>query len=1658
MPNLQGIPINQIFRGGESMRKLCSIMASLALCFSLFSASAFAAESTGNIETAVPTNPTLTSLSNLTDNSQRVVTDGLYVDIYYPTDINTYIPEFTLELWDVQTDKLISTAIGNSQSYQNGKYRLIFNHPGYRLGDELALILRKTDGIIEEINFNGYHLKLNTHVKFTIDSFDYYEGDNDERAFRDLTATKLHPLTASLVTNPKKIGLSLQSESGVPLKKTPVEIKLLEGKGSFQATSDDNGMIWLDTDKLTWKFLVSSKGLTAINDSDKAEVELPAPVVAGTQKSAVILPIVFKSAASESDSKIAVSLSTDANIDLSKAWSEFDLTLTDANGVTSTHSLNLDSSTIQGLADGQYKIEVTNAKYADVKLASDSLTIQGGKGGIKGTIQPKHVLEISKDGDPYNFSVINVTKIADKKYTGTKPQTFAVTPGESYMIKDNDTGKVETVAIDAKSPITRVVLGAGVVFGGSASTPHTGDPIIYLVILFVVSAIIAFGGLMGYMENRKKSIAKTKMMSLLLVATLVTSLFSAVMPTSAYASDANVGGTDPATGNATSSTPAGTFQVSDQIAVLQFGFIPNKVKSSGEKVLSASSGVADLEDPFKFDYEDLMFYMAPSKVSDTLWRKQGSGLITFKRGIGVKTLYGDNPLYPNSPAGKSREELMKRTLEYADLARNRDPNYKTNYFKQIIGEVLYNIDPKNPNRSLSGLGSDRVIGEALKTMIEDYITNRKDESEIDAQIIGSLMFGGYLDLIKSRGILTGDEFIAFEQLMRDKFKKGELIFFAQTVIGISVKDSRSAFDREYAFIPMHQATDWYLWTRQVARPTDTVVQGLTANREYEAVSKGGATTAEQGSLSPYKENGNLPFSFRTYARDYYARTLKPVTDSVPMSTDASVNPFGGWGFQPWGYGDSEQVNTPAIDAQLNVTVVDKDGNPTNEVFNVPVNGWTEHSERYLGVLGVGNDSDSVIRGGMEVTYKGKTYKILPDEDARFTLVDKKDNENINKAVLTKEAVGEDLTIPVPSPGASTWEIRLGYDTPLPLDLNKYLGGDASSGSSSVENKYEGTGEFSNAQITLFVQAREAAPKNEKVESKLEVPQWRLSKYWGDISPSAKNPATFSLQLPIETFRNPSVSPSGVTFKLLNPNLSQVPWAISRAKLFNDTPYRSFSPYNTSAEFNLAGDLLALKDNGTISNNKFASWINDITLFDNRIGSASVGSPEGQATVTKSFLFQYGVDSGVDPFRYTEDKQVPDYYHDTPFGGHWHYKWEPRTANATSNYDTADYDTTVTFQRYIPKDSAAPKTFENASESVNGKHWETNQSTETLKVNPEVLMAYDDHNGNTSVAFVAGDRLRPIKPVTYNVAQFVNVEVEPMVTGTSVATDSNAKQLATSLNASGKEVLYKGSAVTTSFDVKGQLELKTFALDIGNSALKNAWNPGTTYSTDEINEAFVSKYATKDEATGKWKVTLDADGKLVIGGKEYGGKQGKVVAEQSNQDVKMYVLEVRGGKLIGVNGNRNLGSLPTELKEALTRMHIMGEDNIFNAFERNAGAELTEDIVANLGNAVRGTNDLAVGKGFYNEDSTVLIVKEYTTTFNLPSYMTVDKVPMEIDGLEVPVDKNQFFSKGKTGHTLLQYKVEDVEMVADSSKGDFGVKKSTQFVVGNASVLDSFTSP
>ncbi|OMF88758.1 hypothetical protein [Paenibacillus sp. FSL R7-0337] len=1134
-------------------------------------------------------------------------------------------------------------------------------------------------------------------------------------------------------------------------------------------------------------------------------------------------------------------------------------------------------------------------------------------------------------------------------------------------------------------------------------------------------------------------------MKVLLSATLVASSFVSIASTLVRAEGTNVGGTEPATGGITSSTAAGQFQTSDGIAaVLQIGFIP-----AGE--LSGDSKTGALQDDSKFNYEDTMFYMAPNKTADDLFRKEGSGFSVYDGGI--KNLYGKNPLYPNSSSIHSKINLSRKTLNYADKAVDSN-----NYFEAIIAQALVNINPNNANRTLTGTNGDKPVGTALKTLIEDYISNRIDNSDFDAQVIGALMFNDYLNLIKESGIMTDKSYNQYEQMMRDAFSKKELVLFFQTVVGISVKDGNSPLSRDYSFIPMHDATAWYLNIRKQARPNDATLKGLSANREAEAVAKGGASSADQGSLSPYKENGNLPFTFRTYARDYYSKTLKPVTSIVPLSDSISQNPFGGWGFQVWGYG-GEYSKKPAIDALLNVTVVDKNGDSTGEHFTEPVRGWSEDNKRFLSELT--QYSDKFITAGMTVEHDNKTYEILPDENAKFTLVDKKDlTDNLNKSELKVSSKGQDGVVSVPSKaGTETWFIELGYDTPEPLSLHKYLGGDSKvGGSSSVDNKYANSGKevYSNAQLTLFVKV--TVDSTEPVKNSMEVPQWRLSQYWGNISPEVTNKSNFSVSLPFQSFEDPKLSPSGSqTFSLVDPDLSNVPWAFSRAKLFNDTLNKNVSPFSTLASFHESGDLLAVKDNGSVLNTRLASWVNNFKLFDGKIGSTSKGSVDNKTNVKKSANVAYGVKSPTSEYVYSETRYKSETNYDAKgktIGSRiLPYSW---SGTASQSTNSSDYEISVNFKHYIPKDSPSTKKFKPTSESTNGLYWQTKQGEESISIYPEVIMGYDDSSGNTSVAFTAGEKVRSILPVSYNQTKFINLDINPVVTGMSTATDSAAKVLAARLN-TNKEVIFKGSATTNSFDVKGDLEIKTFVLDIGNSAYKNSWNH-SQYNTDTINDSYLAEYATKKQETGKWQVSFDVDGKFIINGKDFGGQVSKVAAEQKSTAVKEYALEVRGGRLIGVNGTRDLSSVSQELKDALARMHISTNENVFNTFESGGGDKLTDTKFASLAATVRGSNDIAVGKGWYSEDSSLLVVREYITLFGLPSFHYSDKLPLEVTpDLEAPIDKNKFFSNGALGYTRLHLKSGNAEMIADSSKGQIGVKNSPQFIVPNVSIMDSFGS-
>jgi LPXTG-motif cell wall-anchored protein len=1619
---------------------------------------------------AKPVAPEVNSDIKVSENkTTRVVTDGFYVDVRYSPDSGDYVPSFTLELWSMD-DKLISSAVGNAKNYvkKDGVYKILLSNPGYKLGDQFAVVLRSADSIVNSVVFKqpvitstgasttqDFKVTVGTHLEYKVADFIYFEGANDETVIKDLTATKYSPLRAFLKTDKNKVGLLLKDSSGVPLKKTALNVQLLDNKATLSLVSDNTGTIWVDKAKLTRKFIVWSEGKTfGVNASSSTELELPAISVAGGNEGVITIPVVMDSV--KSVGALAVTTKTDANTELSNSWANVDLTLTNEKGEVKSYAVDLQTKEISGIIDGIYTVAVVEGKYATAKVAQSSITINNGSAALSISFSPKYTLEVGKDGKSYNFSVVNVPEIADKQYKGKNSVVFAVTPNESFMVKDNDSGQLLTVAIDEKSPVTRVVLGAGIVFGGSASTPHTGDAIQYLLVLF---ALTSFGGIVSFILYRKKkqkiSSLATSALSLLLIATLLSSVFAA-FATPAHA--ANVGGTGPAVGGANGNTASGTFQTSDTVAVLQFGFIPSDIKKDS---------LADtIQDPSKFDYSKYMLYMAPNDTADRLLNSPNAGLLAYDPAEGLKTIYGVNPLYGYSTDANTEDRVIfdKHILAPADQSWGHEEG--KNYLKQVMGDVLYNMNPADPNRSLSGVGNIRNIGTSLKDMVDAYILRYGSVDTIDkfnASAVKSQMFHEYLALLADKEILTGGELTGYTEVLKEAYAKGNLVFFAQTVVGISVKDNKSPLNRDYAFIPMHDATNWYLDLRKQARPTDTTIQGLSENKEFEATSLGGATTDAQGSISPYSENGNLPNTFRTYARDYYDRTLQPVTVDannvvvMPSSGEFWVNPFGGWGYQPWDY-ENEYTKKPLLDAQLHVTEVRDDGSGTGQSWFQPVEGWEKAKE----LSTIGDTGTSAVEGSMQIMHDDVRYNIVPEAKAPLSLVDVADVKSINIDFRSNKPKDAFMVVPSQS-DQSKWIIGFDYEIPKAIDLHSYLGGDGL-GNSAVPAKagYEGPDKFSNAKLVLEVKVVKLPQPGPKVAD-ADVPQWRLSKFWGNIANQGLGISDFSLALPVLTRENARTYPQGnVTFSLVNPDLSNVPWAMSRAKLFNDNQTKFVSPNSTYLQFIEAGDLLAIRDNSSVANIKLADWTNAFNLYGGRIGASSKGTDEAVSDVQKVFNFQYGVNSNNDSFGYSETRSR------WVSSGRWGY-WQRYTwyGNGTSTYKTADYNTTVNFLRYAPKANEVPKSFAPAKESVNGKYWETAQNTNVLKVNPEVLMAYDDQNGRTSVAFAAGDKQRDIQPVHYNLAQFMRVNVDPTLTGMSTATDTKAQQLGASI-ANGKAVVYKGSATTTNFEVAGDLELKTFALDIGSSALKNSWNPGTTYSTDAINNEFLTRHASKDAATGKWKVTLDSTGKLVIGkdgadAKEYGGQTGQVVADQKSVAVKEHTLEIRGGKLNAVDGNRNLDSLSQELKDALTNMKVMGDDNIFNNFENGSGANLSEDTVANLGNAVRGTSDMGQGKGWYSEDTTILVVREYTNTFTLPSFMYVDKIPMEVDGLATPMDKNQFFTAtgtsvgGKEGHLKLTYKVVDAFMTADDSKGDFGSKKQTDYVVPNVSIMDTFTT-
>lgn len=454
------------------------------------------------------------------DKSGQTFTDGFYVDLYAALPNDGTVPTMDLELWNATTNKLISKFVASKNNYnpENSTYKVVFPTPkGYKLNDQFAIILKDKDPIVSSItfkvlegekSFKSYKIDGKSYLPVTALKTSYLSEKNTILSVQGSVNT---PVTGGVNFDTSNAVFKVTDTSGVPLKNLVLTLTNDRSKqNSFTVKTNDKGIASVALTKLTQNFMVSAPNRFVTGDiTSQHQLTLPIQSDTAEYRQPAYFPLTMESrdsgttqaAQGTTSNALTVNISGKGVTDLSKSWMAFQLDLTSASGQTLPYDLTQDDNKVYGLADGTYKVSVTPNDYANVSLSSSSVTVQNGKATLSATITPKYSLLVDKDGQKYSFSVMNVNAVASKAYTGSGTQVFGVTPGESYMIQDNETNTIHSVIIEQGAFTTHVVLGAGVVAGGSASaaSPHTGDTIVYWGILMGIT-----GGTLAYLLLRRK--------------------------------------------------------------------------------------------------------------------------------------------------------------------------------------------------------------------------------------------------------------------------------------------------------------------------------------------------------------------------------------------------------------------------------------------------------------------------------------------------------------------------------------------------------------------------------------------------------------------------------------------------------------------------------------------------------------------------------------------------------------------------------------------------------------------------------------------------------------------------------------------------------------------------------------------------------------------------------------------------------------------------------------------------------------------------------------------------------------------------------------------------------------------------------------------------
>lgn len=832
--------------------------------------------------------------------------------------------------------------------------------------------------------------------------------------------------------------------------------------------------------------------------------------------------------------------------------------------------------------------------------------------------------------------------------------------------------------------------------------------------------------------------------------------------------------------------------------------------------------------------------------------------------------------------------------------------------------------------------------------------------------------------------------------------------------------------------------------------------------------------------------GHLRFSGQPYIGEYLD-TLRPYSKYVANTNNKAINPFGGWAYISVMKDKKKRAASPSIYVEL---VADINGKTV--IVPDTVAGWTRDDLEDHALIDMRDSSSKTItQDKLTFNYKGKEYRIETTDKAKIELKDEQDGEMLND---TSE------TIKISDKG---YEMKLGRHTPDPNLMGLYLtNADLKENSkySKSNNPFKsrlsgkskffgkpnlGDGEaFTQVKLQVYVKATETGPTkgevnegNELVEdtkNKSSVPEWRISKYWGKVVPDDKaKQATMTLSFS-----------SGGSCREVTPYLEGAGqlgyYGFSTRKddyfrtkgyiLGSKVGHISMSDRSDTKVVN--GDLLAVKTQA-IDTLRTPAWIPQFNIlgdFDIPSGYKGVKN-SNKYPIMKSELFQYGIDTNKSfTLHKAHHSHTPNY---NKLGVLTNYDYNCKLFEAVLDkvYGYATYDIDIDFDKHKTKVRTGKK-IEDREEKEDGSMRTIAQSPYLLSVYPEVPMYLDGGKGNVAVLFVVGEERRDIKPISVHTIDYDNIRLETEVIATESATHPNVVSLLKKLNAGTAPVLYKGGSFEMVVKSQGKVEARSYILDVGNKDLSSKWE-NTGYRAEVIHNNFLNKVLKVDK--GVTKIKYDFNRGVKINGKLTGySKYEREKEVETESKVINHTLVVRGGKLLAVDGDYkysvNLRSKNPKLYKALEDMNLINGEAL-QVFARGEGDKLTETNVAKMGNLVRSTTDMEVGKGWYFEDTTALVVREYIEEITLPHEYLAAGIPSTIKGIESETDRNLFFTKGYTGHVVLNFSIKiaegtfspykatkgtnEVEMTYDSSErnnkfGDYSI----DYVVLNVSVFET----